>query len=52
MDYVDLGSSVNINNVTLRWGSAYATAYGVYVWNGSIWQNVYSQHRAMEELIF
>lgn len=39
--YVDLGSSVNINNVTLRWGSAYATAYGVYVWNGSIWQNVY-----------
>ena len=41
--YVDLGSSYNVNQVTLNWEAAYAKAYQVQVSNdASTWKTIYS----------
>ena len=39
--YVDLGSSKTFNKVILRWETAYAKRYGIYVWTGSYWRSLY-----------
>jgi len=39
--YVDLGQNYTFNQVVLRWETAYARRYGIYVWRGSYWQNLY-----------
>lgn len=39
--YVDLGQNRTFNQVVLKWESAYARRFGIYVWTGSRWQNVY-----------
>jgi len=39
--FVDLGQDYTFNQVVLRWDTAYARSYGIYVWRGSYWQNLY-----------
>ena len=39
--YVDLGQDYTFDQVVLRWETAYARRYGIYVWRGSYWQNLY-----------
>jgi len=39
--YVDLGQNRTFDTVILRWEAAYAKRYGIYIWTGSIWRNVF-----------
>lgn len=40
--YVDLGQNRTFDTVILRWAeAAYARRYGIYVWTGSYWRNVF-----------
>ena len=38
---VDLGSNQTFNKVILRWEAAYARRYGIFVWTGSQWRQLY-----------
>jgi plastocyanin len=41
--YVDLGRTVDVNRVTLKWAvGAYASQYALYAWNGYSWVGLYS----------
>ena len=40
--YVDLGQTVGVSQVIIRWEIARATGYGIYYWNGSNWINIRS----------
>lgn len=39
--YVDLGQDRTFDTVILRWEVAYAKRYGIYVFTGSYWRNVF-----------
>jgi hypothetical protein len=39
--YVDLGQDRSFDSVILRWEAAYAKRYGIYVWTGSAWRNIF-----------
>ena len=39
--YVDLGQNRTFDTVILRWETAYARRYGIYVWTGTYWRNVF-----------
>jgi murein DD-endopeptidase MepM/ murein hydrolase activator NlpD len=39
--YVNLGTTRTVDMVSIRWETAYAKRFGVYVWTGSYWKNVY-----------
>ncbi len=39
--YVDLGQNRTFDTVILRWERAYAKRYGIYVWTGFQWRNVF-----------
>ncbi len=39
--YVDLGQNRTFDTVILRWETAYARRYGIYVWTGSYWRNIF-----------
>jgi len=38
---VDLGQNRAFDTVILRWETAYAKRYGIYVWTGTYWRNVF-----------
>jgi hypothetical protein len=38
---VDLGQDYTIDQVVLKWETAYGRRYGIYVWRGTEWQNIY-----------
>jgi hypothetical protein len=35
--YVDLGQTVSVSQVVIRWERARATSYGIHYWNGANW---------------
>lgn len=39
--YVDLGSPQQFDSVVLRWETAFARRYGIYVWENNAWRNVF-----------
>lgn len=39
--YVDLGQNRAFDTVILRWEASYARRYGIYVWAGTYWRNVF-----------
>jgi len=39
--YVDLGQNRTFDTVILRWETAYARRYGIYVWTGTYWRKVF-----------
>lgn len=39
--YVDLRNWYTVDQVVLKWESAYGKRYGIYVWTGSYWRCVY-----------
>jgi len=39
--YVDLGQNRTFDSVILRWETAYGRRFGIYVWTGSSWRNVF-----------
>jgi len=39
--YVDLGQNRTFDTVILRWETAYARRYGIDVWTGTYWRNVF-----------
>jgi len=39
--YVDLGQNRTFDTVILRWEVAHGRRYGIYIWTGSYWRNVF-----------